>query len=190
MLPLLSPGVLSIGTAYAIAAVFYVGLAIFAKNDHMIKNAAQINTGVAVGNILLQFLVWSSCNSLSCHVSAAYRAAWFTVAGIVMIIISEYLLRNINGTPAENSVPMAEIPSVLPSAPELPNLPPLVPSVPASSVPKANASMKSAALMAQASVRMKNSIKSPKPSTNPYTVSRPDVVRLRKRVYQRVPNQI
>lgn len=93
ILPLLSPGVLSIGTAYAIGSVFYVGLAIFAENKDMICNAARLNTGVAIGNILLQFLVWSSCQSLSCHVSAAYRAAWFTVAGIVMIILSEYLLR-------------------------------------------------------------------------------------------------
>ena len=93
ILPLLSPGVLSIGTAYAIGSVFYVGLAIFAENKDMISNAARLNTGVAIGNILLQFLVWSSCQSLSCHVSAAYRAAWFTVAGIVMIILSEYLLR-------------------------------------------------------------------------------------------------
>ena len=89
ILPLLSPGVLSIGTAYAIGSVFYVGLAIFAENKDMICNAARLNTGVAIGNILLQFLVWSSCQSLSCHVSAAYRAAWFTVAGIVMIILSE-----------------------------------------------------------------------------------------------------
>ena len=119
ILPLLSPGVLSIGTAYAIGSVFYVGLAIFAENKDMISNAARLNTGVAIGNILLQFLVWSSCQSLSCHVSAAYRAAWFTVAGIVMIILSEYLLRKPPTPKDDNQQLASEIAQQSPSAPPL-----------------------------------------------------------------------
>lgn len=93
LLLLFSPGVISIGTAYAAVAQLYVFIAVTKDDEHMIKNAAQINTGVALGNIVLQFLVWRSTSNMLSSAGAAYRTAVFVVVGLIMITSSEFLLR-------------------------------------------------------------------------------------------------
>lgn len=93
LLLLFSPGVISIGTAYAAVAQLYVFIAVTKNDEHMIINAAQINTGVALGNIVLQFLVWRSTSNILNSAGAAFRTAVFVVVGLIMITTSEFLLR-------------------------------------------------------------------------------------------------
>jgi hypothetical protein len=93
LLLLFSPGVISIGTAYAAVAQLYVFIAVTKNDEHMITNAAQINTGVALGNIVLQFLVWRSTSNILNSAGAAFRTAVFVVVGLIMITTSEFLLR-------------------------------------------------------------------------------------------------
>ena len=94
LLLLVCPGVLSIGTLYALAAQIYIVVAVNLNNPAMIKNAAQVNTGVAAGNILLQLLVWYKAVGMLSSSAAAFRAAIFAVAGVIMIVTSEFLLRH------------------------------------------------------------------------------------------------
>lgn len=104
LLLLVSPGVLSIATGYAFVAELYIVFAITINNPGVIEHAAKINTSVAAGIVLLQFLIWQSCDNLRCNIASAYRASWFTVAGIVMVVTSEYLLRSIRkNKPAMNA---------------------------------------------------------------------------------------
>jgi len=93
LLLLVCPGVLSIGTAYAMLSQLYVFVAVTLDDTELIKNAARMNTGVALGNIVLQFLVWRSTSNILNSSGAAFRTAVFTVAGIAMITTSEFLLR-------------------------------------------------------------------------------------------------
>ena len=127
LLLLVSPGVLSIATGYAFVAELYIVFAITINNPSVIEHAAKINTSVAAGIVLLQFLIWQSCDNLRCNIASAYRASWFTVAGIVMVVTSEYLLRSIRkNKPAtdakQNESPDQDSDLVVPEATSVPIL--------------------------------------------------------------------
>ena len=94
LLLFLSPGVISIGSAYAVFAQLYLFAATTWKtNNKWIINAARINTGVALANIVLQILVWRSTDNMLSSAAAAFRAAVFSVGGFAMITTSEYIMQ-------------------------------------------------------------------------------------------------
>jgi hypothetical protein len=89
---LFSPGVIFVGSMYALVAQAFVIVAATMNNGPYVMTASRVATAVAIGNVFLAIVVWQASYNITDQVAAAYRAAVVVVVGFTMIVTNEYLV--------------------------------------------------------------------------------------------------